>query len=159
MEVKIEYKELKRRYDLVARAHYWGISFFTILAIATPVLMVAAEVGDAPGTTNAGITSVVNPVGVGGVSHSHVQYRGCNLVGGGAQGAWTGWTGANVATRSTGQGPQTPTNYEFVTNADVDYLVSCGMNTFRLLFIHEAIQPQAFAAIPYAGALTNASRY
>ena len=159
MEVKIEYKELKRRYDLVARAHYWGISFFTILAIATPVLMVAAEVGDAPGTTNAGITSVVNPVGVGGVSHSHVQYRGCNLVGGGAQGAWTGWTGANVATRSPGQGPQTPTNYEFVTNADVDYLVSCGMNTFRLLFIHEAIQPQAFAAIPYAGALTNASRY
>ena len=33
------------------------------------------------------------------------------------------------------------------------------MNTFRLLFIHEAIQPEAFAAIPYAGDLPNASRY
>src|SRR5215218_3256268 len=87
------------------------------------------------------------------------QYRGCNLVGGGAQGAWTEWAGADVATRNPGQGPQTPANYEFVTNADIDYLVSRGMNTFRLLFIHEAIQPEAFAAIPYAGGLPNASRY
>ena len=146
----------KARY-LLPTSINWGISLFTIFAISLPVFMVDAEVGDPPGTPNARITSAVNQVGVGGVSHP--QHRGCNLVGGGAQGAWTGWTGANVATRSPGQGPQTPTNYEFVTNADIDYLVSRGMNTFRLLFIHEAIQPEAFAAIPYAGALPNASRY
>ena len=67
--------------------------------------------------------------------------------------------GSERSDQKSGQGPQTPTDYEFVTNADIDYLVSRGMNTFRLLFIHEAIQPEAFAAIPYAGALPNASRY
>jgi endoglucanase len=46
-----------------------------------------------------------------------------------------------------------------LTHADIDYLISRGMNTFRLLLIHEAIQPEAFAAIPYAGKLPNASRY
>ena len=135
----------------------WGTPLIALFAISLLVLVADTEAAEPPRTPNTGVIPAVNQVGVGGVSHP--QYRGCNLVGGGAQGAWTGWTGANVATRSPGQGPQTPANYEFVTNADIDYLVSRGMNTFRLLFIHEAIQPEAFAAIPYAGALPNASRY
>jgi endoglucanase len=90
---------------------------------------------------------------------SYPQWRGCNLVGGGAQGSWEKWTGANVATRDPGEGPQTPKDYTFPTAADVDYLISKGMNVFRLLFNHEAIQPEAFADIPYNGDLPNPARY
>jgi endoglucanase len=136
---------------------HWGISFFVIAMLSTSALTADAETGKSSSRPADGIASEAKRGSA--VRGNHPQYRGCNLVGGGAQGAWTGWVGANVAARSPGEGPQTPRDYEFVTNADIDYLASRGMNTFRLLFIHEAIQPEAFAAIPYKGKLPNASRY
>src|SRR4051812_41417930 len=85
-------------------------SLLALIAISPLVIAADTKSAGPPGTPNTGVTPTV----------SYPQYRGCNLVGGGAQGAWTGWTGANVATRNPGQGPRTPANYEFVTNEDID---------------------------------------
>lgn len=128
---------------------------FSPSGVGSPILWIDAETG-ITGTSGGPTDSAKNQVGVG---VTYPQYRGCDLVGGGAQGSWEGWTGANVSTRNPGQGPQTPANYKFVVNSDVDYCVSKGMNTFRVLFNHEAIQPEANATIPYAGGLPNPTRY
>ncbi len=65
-----------------------------------------------------------------------VQFKGCNLAGGDS--FYASW-GAS--------GPVAGVNYGFVTNADVDYQVSKGQNTFRLLFAWEAMQPTPYATL------------
>jgi endoglucanase len=65
-----------------------------------------------------------------------VKFKGCNLAGGDS--FYANW-GAS--------GPVAGVNYGFVTNADVDYQLSKGQNTFRLLFAWEAIQPTPYATL------------
>ncbi len=66
-----------------------------------------------------------------------LDMRGANLVGGST--AWTGWTVAN--------GPVYGTNCKFVSTAEIDRAVANGMNTFRLLFTWEALQPGRYSDI------------
>lgn len=66
-----------------------------------------------------------------------VQFKGANLAGGDT--AYTGWAGS---------APVSGTHYLYVTNADIDYLVSKGCNCFRLLFSWEALQPKPTSLIP-----------
>jgi endoglucanase len=72
-----------------------------------------------------------------------LQHRGTNLTGGD-----TLYSKFPAAT-----GPVAGTHYQFVLNKDVDYCVAKGMNTFRLLFGWEVMQPTPRAAIP--GGLTG----
>lgn len=65
-------------------------------------------------------------------------YRGTNLTGGDT--LYSQW--ADVT-----KGPVANTNYLFVSNADIDYCVSKGMNVFRLVFGWEALQPTPNANI------------
>lgn len=73
------------------------------------------------------------------------QYRGCNLTGGDCY-----WL------QIPASGPVSGSNYLFVTEADVDYLVSKGMTAFRLLFGWEAIQPTPYRTL---GGTDNAGKY
>lgn len=66
---------------------------------------------------------------------------GSNLTGG--DNTYSDWQG--------GAGPVSGTHYLFVTTADVDYLVSKGCTTFRLLFGWESMQPTSNATIPGKG--------
>jgi len=61
------------------------------------------------------------------------QLRGTNLTGGDT--FWKNWASKG--------GPVAGEDYEFVATKDVDYCLSKGMNTFRLVFGWEALQPQA----------------
>ncbi len=80
------------------------------------------------------------------VMASFLQYRGCNLTGGGT--AWNRW--ADLAS----PGPVDGTHYKFVSGAEVDGLVAAGMNTFRLLFTWEAVQTKPYEALGSNGAPT-----
>ncbi len=71
---------------------------------------------------------------------------GTNLAGGDT--AWQDWGGST---------PVSGTHYLFVTNQDVDYLMSKGCNTFRLLFGWEAVQPAPFGPIP--SSIANHAKY
>ncbi len=62
---------------------------------------------------------------------------GCNLAGGDT--SWRDWAGSS---------PVSGTHYLFVTTKDIDYYMSKGCNTFRLLFGWEAMQPTPYDAIP-----------
>lgn len=73
-----------------------------------------------------------------------LDMRGANLVGGST--AWTGW--------SIADGPVYGTNCKFVSNAEVDRCIANGMNTFRLLFTWEALQPA-----PYNDINANVGNY
>lgn len=67
-----------------------------------------------------------------------LTYRGSNLAGGDVvYSNYPQATGPVQASATTGSGGQ----YLFVSNKDVDYCVSTGMNTFRLVFAWEAVQP------------------
>jgi len=71
-----------------------------------------------------------------------LKHRGANLVNGSPiwKEAWkTGVTG-----------PISGTDYLWVSNPQIDYLISKGMNTFRLLFSWEALQPTPKASLPGA---------
>lgn len=65
-----------------------------------------------------------------------VQFKGCNLAG-----------GDSPYTRWPSTGPVLGTNYQFASPADVDYHMSKGQNTFRVLFTWEALQPTEYANI------------
>lgn len=71
-----------------------------------------------------------------------LKFRGTNLVGGSPiwKDTWKGGV----------SGPVSGTDYLFVSNQDVDYLIGKGMNTFRLLFSWEAMQPTPRAVLPGA---------
>lgn len=68
---------------------------------------------------------------------TNVNLRGTNLAGGDT--AYTDWVGST---------PKDGKNYMFVTNQDIDYLISKGCNAFRLLFSWEAIQPTMYGTLP-----------
>ncbi len=65
-----------------------------------------------------------------------VQFKGCNLAGGDSY--YARWGTA---------GPVAGRDYGFVSNADVDYHLSKGENTIRLLFAWEAMQPTPYATL------------
>src|SRR5687767_4208809 len=89
---------------------------FFLLALGTiswPRLATGAErPADPSGGRGAGKPARSKPDTVGEVRR-HAQYRGCNLVGGGAQVPWTEWAGADLPARIPGEGPKTTMNYEY----------------------------------------------
>lgn len=64
------------------------------------------------------------------------NYRGCNLTGGDS--FWREWNGGV---------PTDGVDYIFVGRADIDYLVSQGMDVFRLLFTWEALQRSPYGNV------------
>lgn len=71
-----------------------------------------------------------------------LKFRGTNLVGGSP--VWKDTWKSGVT------GPISGTDYLWVSNQDIDYLIGKGMNTFRLLFSWEAMQPTPRAVLPGA---------
>ncbi len=86
-----------------------------------------------------GVPSIVGPsvpVPVPPTAPRLLAHRGSNLCGGGTY--WGTWPAS---------GPASGTHYLFPSTQDVDILLAAGMNTFRLLFTWEALQPTTMAVI------------
>lgn len=66
-----------------------------------------------------------------------VAMRGCNLTGG--ENLYSKWQAAGV--------PKQGTDYLFVSNRDIDYELSKGANSFRLVFGWESMQPSPLKII------------